>query len=46
MPENTDPIISICGCGRPVKTDPHLAGELPNEPRHFQVAGEPVACPE
>ncbi|MFG2617780.1 hypothetical protein ACGFXC_09125 [Streptomyces sp. NPDC048507] len=43
---STDPIISLCGCGRPVQTIPHLAGELPNEPRHVGIPGEPVDCPE
>lgn len=46
MTQDNQPIISICGCGRPVTTEPHLATQLPNEPRHHTISGKPVACPE
>ncbi|HEY9372597.1 hypothetical protein [Streptomyces sp.] len=40
------PVTSICGCGRPVRVPTHTAGELPKEPRHIGIPGEPTECPE
>lgn len=47
MSHEQSPITSICAdCGRPVAVPTHLATELPKQPRHLGIPGEPVACPK
>ncbi|GAA2802783.1 hypothetical protein [Streptomyces showdoensis] len=40
------PITSICGCGQPIVVPPHTPSELPKQPRHIGIPGEPTECPK
>lgn len=40
------PITSICKkCHGPVSVPPHRAEEIPKEPTHIGVPGNPIECP-